>query len=87
MAENGNGDTSKGMNIKRSPEKYTKKFDLNEIKPLDADAQTNVMIGNDAADDATLTTNSKSQKTNKLKGMGAVLLWHCNDVDVMHVVI
>lgn len=70
MAENGNGDTTKGVNIKRSPEKYTKKFDLNEIKPLDAtDAHTNVMIENDGGDDATLTSNSKSQKTNKLKGM------------------
>lgn len=69
MAENGNGDTPIGVNIKRSPEKYTKKFDLNEIKPLDADAQTNVMIENDGGDDATLTSHSKSQKSNKLKGM------------------
>lgn len=69
MAENGNGDAPKGVNIKRSPEKYTKKFDLNEIKPLDAEAQTHVMIGNDGTDETTLTSNPKPQKNNKLKGM------------------
>lgn len=65
MAENGNGDTTKGVNIKRSPEKYTKKFDLNEIKPLDSEQQV-VIIGNDITDDD--TTDSNPKKTNKLKG-------------------
>lgn len=64
MAENGNGDTTIGVNVKRSPEKYTKKFDLNEIKPLDSEAQINVMIGNDTPDE----TDTNPKKKNKLKG-------------------
>ena len=54
MAEN--GDPSKN---KRSPDQYTKRFDLNEIKPLDPEASTNVVIGEE---------DGKKSNGSKLKG-------------------
>lgn len=48
MATNANGDTTNNLGKRRNPEEYTKKFELNEIKPLDSDGQTNIVsIAND----------------------------------------
>lgn len=56
---NTNGDATHNAGKRRNPEEYTKKFELNEIKPLDSEAQSNMV---ESANDESLVNNGKSPK-------------------------
>lgn len=62
MATNINGDAKHDSGKRRNPEEYTKKFELNEIKPLDTDTEAQTDVAVTAPNDEILVNNGKSTK-------------------------